>query len=149
MLIRPIEETDFDRVEELITKTILEVNAKDYSDSLIKVMLQGDPVRPRDSSHDREYFVAIDKTLCGIIGLKENEIKTFFVDPSSRGKGVGTQLISFIENIAREKGYSLMEVYASLTAKSFYEKNGFVVLGEDHLPVETETMIRYFMQKDI
>jgi GNAT superfamily N-acetyltransferase len=149
MLIRPIEETDFDRVEELITKTILEVNAKDYSDSLIKVMLQGDPVRPRDSSHDREYFVAIDETLCGIIGLKENEIKTFFVDPVYRGKGIGTQLLSFIENIAKSHGYEETEVYSSITSRSFYEKNGYIVVGTDPLPVGDEILLRYFMQKDI
>lgn len=88
MTIRPLTEQDFPRVEKLIKDTILNKNTKDYSTSIINAMITIDPFRPRDTYHEREYFVYDDADIHGIIGIKDNEIKTFFVEANSGGKGI-------------------------------------------------------------
>ncbi len=58
--IRPIREEDFPTVENLIHNTILSINARDYPKDVIDAMLTLDPFRPRDTFHEREYFVYDD-----------------------------------------------------------------------------------------
>ena len=148
MIIRPIKSSDYEKVEQLIKDAILETNAKDYSKEVIDFMLKVDPFRPRDTANEREYFVATDEGICGIIGLKDNEVKTLFVDPKYQGRGVGSSLLSYIESIVLDRGYSISKVYSSVSAKSFYGKHGYVVIREDSSEAGEGTMLRYYMEKN-
>jgi GNAT superfamily N-acetyltransferase len=149
MNIRTIKSTDFERVEQLIRDAILEINAKDYSQQVVDFMLQVDPFRPRDTNHERDYFVAYDEDILGVIGLKDNEVKTFFVDPRYTGKGIGSSLLSYIESVSSERGYEVSKVYSSVSAKSFYEKQGYAVISEDLSTAGEGTMLRYYMEKKL
>lgn len=147
MTIRPITPTDYKAVEQLIRRAILETNAKDYSPHVIDFMLQVDPFRPRDTAHEREYFVAIDGEICGVIGLKNNEVKTLFVDPDFHGKGVGRRLLIHMESLIFERGYEISKVFSSVSAKDFYKKHGYVVIREDSSVAGEGIMLRYYMEK--
>ena len=149
LTIRPIKSTDFGRVEQLIKDAILETNAKDYSSQVVDFMLQVDPFRPRDTHHERDYFVTVDEDIHGVIGLKDNEVKTFFVDPKYHGKGIGSSLLSHIESLIFDRGFDVSKVYSSVSAKSFYEKQGYSVIREDSSPAGKGTMLRYYMEKKL
>jgi putative acetyltransferase len=67
-------------------------------------------------------------TIVGFISLLENMVGGLFVSPKSQGKGYGTQLIEYARTI---RGNLLVEVYKeNLKARKFYEKCGFVLIGE-------------------
>ena len=148
MNIRPIKSSDYERVEQLIKDAILETNAKDYSKEVIDFMLEVDPFRPRNTAHERNYFVAIDRSIHGVIGLKDNEVKTLFVDPKYHGKGVGSSLLSHVESIILDKN-PISKVYSSASAKSFYEKHGYTIIREDSSKAGEGTMLRYYMEKKL
>lgn len=148
MIIRPIKPTDLEKVEQLIKDAILETNAKDYSQQVVDFMLQIDPFRPRDTAHEREYFVAEDDGIFGVIGLKDNEVKTLFVGPKYHGKGVGSSLLSHIESLISDRSYEISKVYSSISAKSFYEKHGYSAIREDSSELGGGTMLRYYMEKN-
>jgi len=112
-------------------------------------MLQVDPFRPRNTHLERDYFVAVDEDIRGVIGLKDNEVKTFFVDPKYHGKGIGSSLLTHIESVISERGYIISKVYSSVSAKSFYEKQGYSIIREDSSVAGEGTMLRYYMQKKI
>ncbi len=65
------------------------------------------------------------------------EIKLLWVDKHLRQKGIGAQLLTQIEQVARSKGcrYVLLDTY-DFQAKPFYEKHGYHTLFTlPHYPI--------------
>ena len=62
------------------------------------------------------------------------EIKILYIDNSYQGKGIGKQLVNFLENEARNQGYTELFVRSAErykdTGHGFYEKMGYKSLGE-------------------
>ncbi len=63
-----------------------------------------------------------------------------------QGKGIGRALMSFAENIARDRGYKTLSMHARKNAIGFYEKMGYRVAGEEFTEV---TIPHYVMEKDL
>ncbi|MDF2800638.1 MAG: family N-acetyltransferase [Anaerocolumna sp.] len=60
------------------------------------------------------------------------ELKRVFVKPEYRGRGISMHLITTIENLAKEKGYSTMVLETGkplVAATSLYDKLGYKVIG--------------------
>jgi GNAT superfamily N-acetyltransferase len=66
------------------------------------------------------------------------------VDDSYQGKGIGRNLVKYADDYARDKGYKLVHCHARDTAKEFYLKQGYKVVGNEF----TEVGIKhYYMEK--
>jgi GNAT superfamily N-acetyltransferase len=63
-----------------------------------------------------------------------------------QGKGIGRALMSFAENIARDRGYRRLTMHARKTAVGFYEKNGYRVCGPEFVEV---TIPHFEMEKEL
>ena len=63
-----------------------------------------------------------------------------------QGKGIGRALMSFAENIARDRGYKTLSMHARKNAIGFYEKMGYRVAGDEFTEV---TIPHYVMEKDL
>lgn len=61
---------------------------------------------------------------------KDGEILLNYVLPGYIYKGVGKVLLKEIEHIAKSLGIKALSVVSTITAKNFYERNGFVKNGE-------------------
>jgi predicted GNAT family N-acyltransferase len=61
-----------------------------------------------------------------------------------QGKGIGKALMSFAENIARDRGYKKITMHARKNAQGFYEKMGYKKSGEEF---EEITIPHYVMEK--
>ena len=75
---------------------------------------------------------------CCILTQQDNEtvrLRQMAVANKLHGKGVGASIISFAENIARDKGYNYISMHARNTAVGFYEKFGYKVKGQEFLEV--------------
>jgi ribosomal protein S18 acetylase RimI-like enzyme len=57
------------------------------------------------------------------------------VNNNLQGKGIGASIMSFAENLARDKGYRNMIMHARNTAIGFYEKFGYKVKGGEFTEV--------------
>ena len=57
------------------------------------------------------------------------QLRQMAVPDKLQGKGVGASIMSFAENLARDKGYKKMIMHARDTAIGFYEKFGYKVKG--------------------
>lgn len=59
-------------------------------------------------------------------------IKSIAVYPEFRGQGIGTKLLSFAENLFRDKSRHIFICVSSFNcrARKLYEKNGFQEVGE-------------------
>ena len=61
-----------------------------------------------------------------------------------QGKGIGKALMTFAENLARDRGYKKITMHARKNALGFYEKMGYKQKGEEFQEI---TIPHYVMEK--
>jgi len=92
-----------------------------------------------------------DGTLDGCCILTKTDEKTvqlrqMAVLSGLQGKGIGRVLMSFAENLSRDRGYKRLTMHARQTALGFYEKLGYTVSGPEFLEV---TIPHFEMEKEL
>lgn len=82
---------------------------------------------------DFEFYVAEKETkLVGVAGFHlKGEIASIFIHPDHQREGIGRKLMQKIDREAEKEGVEELEVPASLTARKFYEKLGFQMIGKN------------------
>ena len=63
------------------------------------------------------------------------KLRQMAVDPDHQGRGIGTQIVNFAEALSAERGYREIIVHARETAAPFYERAGYVAMGETFMEV--------------
>lgn len=63
-----------------------------------------------------------------------------------QGKGIGRALMTFAENIARDRGFRKITMHARKSATGFYEKLGYSTNGEEFIEV---TLPHVVMEKQL
>jgi GNAT superfamily N-acetyltransferase len=85
--------------------------------------------------------IASSRGICGSTWGGTCEVRQFWVAPSQRGHGLGTQLFQAADQEARRRGCTQIVLMTfSFQAPFFYQRRGFEVLAtvEDH-PKDIET----------
>lgn len=134
--IRRFEQKDARKVSCLIRKTLREVNSKDYPQNVIQFMCENySPKRIVKKSSNRLMYVAVeDERILGTVSLKDNVILALFVSPKFHGKGIGTELMNYVESAARKRGYRCVSLPSSVTAFEFYRKLGYKKVRDEYSP---------------
>ena len=148
VVIREFTFADADKVSALIRNTLLISNAADYDYKIIRNLESTFmPEKIKALSLRREIFVCErNDRICGTISLENNTIFSFFVAPDRQMEGVGTRLLEYVENLARQRGTRRLYMAASITAVSFYRRQGYVITGSGGDSVFGRT---YNMRKDL
>jgi len=88
------------------------------------------------AGEENQYHVAaIDNDeVAGVIILKPLEhgvmkFRQVAVSHKLQGKGLGRDIMAFAESLAKDKGFSSVEMSARITAQLFYEKLGYQTIG--------------------
>ena len=66
---------------------------------------------------------------------KTLQLRQMAVNNNLQGKGIGASIMSFAENISRDRGYKKLLMHARDTAIGFYEKFGYKVVGNQFTEV--------------
>lgn len=92
-----------------------------------------------------------DDDILGCCMLVEQEpgvvrLRQLAVLNNLQGKGVGTAILQFSENLARDLGYKKITMHARKNTVDFFEKLGYKTVGNEF----TEITIQHFkMEKDL
>jgi N-acetylglutamate synthase-like GNAT family acetyltransferase len=62
-------------------------------------------------------------------------LRQMAVQKNMQGKGIGESMVTFAENIARDKGFRTLTMHARDTAIGFYEKYGYKVIGDRFIEI--------------
>lgn len=93
---------------------------------------------PADLEKERDdlLIAAFDEDeILGCCVLTEMEpatvrLRQMAVKNNLQGKGIGQAVLSFAETLARAKGYKKMVMHARDSALGFYERNGYIIVGD-------------------
>ena len=87
--------------------------------------------------------------LLGTIDLSGNKIGGLFIKSSAIGKGIGTQLMDFIENYARSKKIKQVRLYSTKFAFNFYKKRGYRYVPSGYWIIGKSRVKDKVMRKEI
>lgn len=111
-------------------------------------------IKNDDLSPDKNmdmYGAFLDDKLIATVFLTEDDeetarIKNVAIFKEYRGTGLGRYLMDFIENIARERGYTKAALMGRVSVEDFYKKLGYKSIGE---PYDYKTIPHVDMIKDL
>ncbi len=85
---------------------------------------------------------------CVLCKIDETNIRLrqMAVQQDMQLRGVGASIMSFAENLARDKGFRYMIMHSRNTAIGFYEKLGYKVKGEEFMEVGIS---HFVMEKEL
>jgi putative acetyltransferase len=142
---------DLEEMKQLYVDTIHTICNKQYNEEQLAVWSSTAQNAERWQEMIATQYVIIaeiDRQMAGFATLKnENYIDFFYTHKDFQRKGVAQQLLDHIEEKARIQQSERLSSYVSMTARPFFEKNGFVVLKEQENIRNGVMLINYKMEK--
>lgn len=85
---------------------------------------------------------------CVLSPSSDNKVRLrqMAVKDEVQGKGIGASIISFAENLAKDKGYRSIIMHARDSAIGFYEKFGYKITGDTFYEVN---LPHHIMEKEL
>ncbi|MDE6758446.1 MAG: GNAT family N-acetyltransferase [Clostridia bacterium] len=146
MRIRKYNDNDCEIVSLLFYDTVHQVNAKDYTEEQLAVWTNNpDSLKSRRKDLLNQYtlIAEINSVIVGFGSIdKSGCLDLLFVHKDYQNQGIATALCKSLE-----KAFSIIKTYASITAKSFFENRGYVVIREQEVERYGIKLKNYEMQK--
>ena len=134
MLIRKFAETDAKEVSDLIIRTLMISNTKDYpAEMMLELTRRMQPEDILERARWTHFYVAEENNVivgCGAIGpywdkTDESSLFTIFVLPEYQGRGIGRRIVETLEKDEYALRAKRIEIPASITGLEFYKKLGY------------------------
>jgi GNAT superfamily N-acetyltransferase len=132
-IVRPARESDVDQIFRVHSDSIRGLCSERYDEREIAAWIA---FRPSDSYRtafaSRQLFVAESQERIvgfGQLDPRRGEIEACYVAPEAVGSGIGAALLGRMEEEARRRGHSIVQLNATLNAETFYARMGYRWLG--------------------
>lgn len=143
---------DCDATVEIFLRAIREVASNDYGPAEIDAWAK---VEDREAWAARRasrpaWIAEIDGKPAGFTDLEpDGHLDMMFVHPEYQGMGVASLLLQAVETQARLWGLSRLFTEASITARPFFERRGFVLIAQQSVERRGQTLTNFRMEKRI
>lgn len=150
MYLREYNMSDCECLAKLFCQTVYTVNAKDYTKEQLDAWATGNvDLKEWDSSflkHKTIIAVENDK----IVGFgdmdKSGYLDRLFVHKDYQGKGIASAICNELERSVSGKSIT---IYASITARPFFEKRGYITISEQQVVRNGVPLANYLMEKEL
>jgi putative acetyltransferase len=150
---RQATSNDLEKILQLFEETIEVVNAKDYSPDQITVWKNGASKRERWLKKiSEQYFLLaeINKEVAGFGSINHNGYLDFmYVCKNHQRIGVAQKIYGELEDFAKENQLNQITSDVSITAKPFFERQGFKVIQQQEVNIDGIKLINYKMNKQL
>lgn len=151
MIVREYKLSDTEEIMKLFYNTVHEINIQDYTHEQVNAWASEN--MDYEVWHNRLQtklpYIAEDNG--EIVGFGELEadghIDCFYCHSKYQKKGIGSKLLSHIENTAKSQGIKRLYTEASITAKPFFQSKGFCIVREQQVERRGVTFKNYLMEK--
>lgn len=149
--LRPYGPADSPLLLALFLETVRRVNARDYTPAQVRAWApEGiDPDIWAGRFEGKHVVVAEEKgSLVGFADLEpDGNVDRFFVSADRQRQGVGGILLGGLVAEARRRGLPRLSVEASITARPFFEAQGFVVLAKQVVMCRGVELVNFRMER--
>ena len=132
MNIRKAKKKDVKDIVEVIKESVENTHQNIYSQENIQNILKNytlEKVSHYITSYD--YFVVEDnEKIVGGLLAKEGKMRSLYILPSYRGKGIGRMLVEVVEEHMKKQGYKEIWLWSSLVSYDFYLHMGYEFLED-------------------
>src|SRR3989339_824605 len=149
MIIRKAKTEDAEEISKLRIDAIKKLNSQDHEEEEMAYLLDRQTLEIlKKKIKSREVYVMTEnKKIIGSVDLDDNEIKGLYVLSNRIKEGIGTKLLKFIEEIAKNKGIKIINICSTKSAIPFYKKNGYKLIEIKKSIEKGIMMTRHLMQK--
>jgi putative acetyltransferase len=150
--VRSYEPDDAEATIDIFLRAIREVASKDYNPAQISAWAKVDDAEIwAQYRASRPTWLAMDGSKpIGFTDLKSDGcLDMMFVSPDYQGKGVASLLLATVENAAREQRLQRIFTEASLTARPFFERKGFVIVTAQQVEKRGQILSNFLMEKTL
>ncbi|AZV55390.1 GNAT family N-acetyltransferase [Clostridium sp. AWRP] len=151
MNIRKYQSEDCSEITQLFYHTVHSINAKDYTQEQLNVWVTAIVDKAAwDKSLTQNYTVVCehDGMIVGFGDINNTGyLDKIFVHKDYQGIGIATAIVHNLEDYAIEHGVVLITTHASITAKPFFEKQGYKVIKEQQVERDKQMLTNFVMEK--
>ena len=151
--IRPATPGDLDQILYLFKDTIIHTCSNDYNADQIRVWTASAENRQSWIKRIEEhYFLVAEKNnfLTGFASLRKNDyIDVMYISKDYQRQGIAFNLLNKLEIKALSLDSKKLETDASITARPFFEKQGYCVIKENHHVLSGVDIMNYRMSKNL
>ena len=151
--IRMLKESDLPHINQLFTQTVHAINVRDYAQEQLDVWAPKDRAAEYWKTRLKDHVVYVAESQGIVVGFanitKDGYLDHLYVHKDFQGQGVASALLHQLEEVARNMGLQELRTEASITAKPFFEKKGFVVVRKQDKKHNGMVFVSYYMQKKI
>ena len=150
MFLRKYLSSDCEQLAILFFQTIHSINAKDYTKEQLKAWASGniDLTKLNESFLKNYTIVAVEND--EIVGFgditKTGYLDSLYVHKDHQRKGIASAICDKLEKAVSVKKIT---THASITAKPFFEKRGYLVINEQTVIRNGISLKNYIMKKQI
>lgn len=150
--IRAYRPTDSEGTFRLFQETVREVNKQDYTPKQLAVWAgderEIDPVEWNERLMGHVTLVAVlDNQILGFADMdQEGYLDRLYTHKEYQRKGIGHALVSELEKQVVKARYT---THASITARPFFEKQGYQMVKRNVVVLSEVSFTNYFMSKEM
>jgi len=152
IVIRDYINSDAEALWKLFFNTIRNINRRDYSQSQVEAWASDSydiEYWTRRMSGLSPYVAEIDRVIVGYTDLQNDGlIDHFFCHHEYQRQGVGRALMNHVQEKGQLRGISRYYSEVSITARPFYEHQGFHVVREKIADMKGQKLQYYIMEKN-
>ena len=149
--LRPFRPDDAPVLLTLCRDTIRRVSSRDYSPDQIRAWASDDIDPQVWADRFAGRFVAVAEEAGRSVGFADLEasghIDRVYVSADHQGRGVARLLLSAVVEEAQRLGVARLFTEASITARRFFESQGFVVLIQQVVTLRGVEFVNYRMER--
>jgi putative acetyltransferase len=151
VMLRPYRPDDAPALLALFRETIRRINCRDYSPAQIAAWASDDIDTVRWFGRFSGRYVPVGEEAGCPVGFAELEsnghIDRVYVSADHQRRGIGQQLLAALMAEARRVGLARLYTEASITARPFFEAQGFAVLAPQVVVCRGVEFVNYRMER--
>ena len=152
--VRPADRRDIPKLAGLFRDTVLRINIRDYTPAQVRAWsARGTEERWEELFGSGLLFFAAEderRELVGFVSVSlSGHIHSLFVHADRQGCGIARLLLETAEEVARRGGACTCRSEVSVTARGFFEKQGYETVAGQEVVINGERLVNYVMRKRI
>jgi len=153
ILVKKATSDDLDQILTLFEQTIYAINKADYSPEQLRAWTSSvsKKNRWRKKIEEQQFLLAfVEEELAGFSSVTiDGYLDFLFVSKHHQRQGIATTLYKALEQHARSHKMQELTTDASITARPFFERQGFVLVQEQQVIIDGIALTNFKMKKKL